>query len=31
LLWLLWRWRLENYLPGLVSNHDPPNFNLPSS
>jgi hypothetical protein len=31
LLWLFWRWGLENYLPRLALNCDPPNFNLPSS
>jgi hypothetical protein len=28
LLWFFWRWGLKNYLPGLISNHDPPNFTL---
>jgi hypothetical protein len=27
-LWLFWRWNLENYLPGLDGNHDPPNLSL---
>jgi hypothetical protein len=27
--WL--RWGLTNYLPGLISNSEPPNFHLPSS
>jgi hypothetical protein len=31
LLWLFWRWGLENYLPRLASNQDPPNVSLPSS
>jgi hypothetical protein len=31
LLWLLWRWGLVNYLPGLASNSDPPNLSLPSN
>jgi hypothetical protein len=28
LLWLFWRWGLMNYLPGLASNHNPPNLSL---
>jgi hypothetical protein len=31
LLWLFWRWGLENYLPGLALNLDLPNLSLPSS
>jgi hypothetical protein len=30
-LWLFWRWGLENYLPGLASNLDPPDLSLPRS
>jgi hypothetical protein len=26
LLCQFWRWGLENYLPGLVLNHDPPDI-----
>jgi hypothetical protein len=31
LFWLFWRWGVVNYLPGLVSNHDPPDLSLPRS
>jgi hypothetical protein len=31
LLWFIWRWSLENYLPGLALNCDPPDLSLPSS
>jgi hypothetical protein len=31
LLWLFWRWGLENYLPGLALNLGPPDVSLPSS
>jgi hypothetical protein len=31
LLWLFWRWGLENCFPRLASNRDPPNLSLPSS
>jgi hypothetical protein len=31
LLWLFWRWGLENFLPRPASNLDPPNLSLPSS
>jgi hypothetical protein len=31
LLWLFLRWGLVSYLPELASNHDPPDFSLPSS
>jgi hypothetical protein len=31
LLWLFWRWVLENYLPRLALNHDPPDLSLLSS
>jgi hypothetical protein len=31
LLWLYWRWGLENYLPGLASNLDLPDLSLSSS
>jgi hypothetical protein len=31
LLWLFWRWSLENYFPRLASNQDPPNLSLQSS
>jgi hypothetical protein len=31
LLWLFWRWGLEDYLPGLALSYDPPNLSLPSS
>jgi hypothetical protein len=31
LLWLVWRFGLLNYLPGLASNHNPPSLSLPSS
>jgi hypothetical protein len=31
LLWLFWRWGLVNCLPRLASNHDLPNFDIPSS
>jgi hypothetical protein len=30
-LWLIWRWGLMHYLPGLASNHDPPNLSPSSS
>jgi hypothetical protein len=26
LLWLFWRWGLENYLPGLALNQNPPDL-----
>jgi hypothetical protein len=29
-LWLFWRWGLENYLPWLVLNCNPPNLSLSS-
>jgi hypothetical protein len=29
LLWLIWRWVLKNYLPGLALNFDSPNLSLP--
>jgi hypothetical protein len=28
---LFWRWGLENYLPRLASNCDPPDLSLPTS
>jgi hypothetical protein len=28
LLFFLWRWGLVNYLPGLASNHEPPDLSL---
>jgi hypothetical protein len=28
-LWLFWRWGPENYLSGVASNRDPPDFSLP--
>jgi hypothetical protein len=28
LLWLFWRWGLENYLAKLAVNHDHPNLSL---
>jgi hypothetical protein len=31
LLRLFWRWGLMNYLPGLVSSHNPPDLSFPSS
>jgi hypothetical protein len=31
LLWLFWRWGLENYLSGLASNLNPPNLSLLNS
>jgi hypothetical protein len=31
LLWLVWRWGLLNYLPGLASNREPPRLSFPSS
>jgi hypothetical protein len=31
LLQLFWRWNLKDYLPGLASNHNPPDLSLPSS
>jgi hypothetical protein len=31
LFWLFWRWGLENYLPSLTLNLDPPNRSLPNS
>jgi hypothetical protein len=31
LLSLFWRWSLENYLPRLASNHDPPDLSLTRS
>jgi hypothetical protein len=31
LLWLLWRWGPEKYLPGLALNHQPPDLSLPSN
>jgi hypothetical protein len=31
LLWLFLRWGLENYLPRLVSKHDPPDLSFPSN
>jgi hypothetical protein len=31
LLWLFQRWGLQNYLPRLASNFDPPDLSLPSS
>jgi hypothetical protein len=31
LLWSFWRWSLENYLPRLVSQHNPPDFSPPHS
>jgi hypothetical protein len=30
-LWSFWRWGLEDYLPGLALNLDPPNFSQPSN
>jgi hypothetical protein len=30
LLWLFWRWGLVNHLPGLASNSNPPDLNLPN-
>jgi hypothetical protein len=30
-LWSFWRWGLENYLPGLPLNLDPPALSLPRS
>jgi hypothetical protein len=29
--WLLWRWGLANYLPGLALNLNLPDLSLPSS
>jgi hypothetical protein len=26
--WLFWRWDLENCLPGLILNRDPPDLSL---
>jgi hypothetical protein len=31
LLWLFWRWGLENYLSGLTLNRDPPDLRLLSN
>jgi hypothetical protein len=31
LLYLLWRWSLTNYLPGLAPNHNPPDLSLLNS
>jgi hypothetical protein len=31
LLWLFWRWGIENYFSRLALNCDSPNFNHPSS
>jgi hypothetical protein len=31
LLWLFWRWGLENHLSRLTLNHDPSDLSLPSS
>jgi hypothetical protein len=31
LLWLFWRWGLENYFTGLASNCNPPDLSLPRS
>jgi hypothetical protein len=31
LCFIFWRWVLLNYMPGPVSNHDPPDLSLPSS